>query len=185
MKTSTAFFFCFFYIFTFSQRHLTDVLIVKENNDSLRVKVDIPMIKESSRVNIDEDSFFRKVKVVDDNGKKLYTVQPQDIKELSFSDLDGKKKIYHKEISRNRLMQLLYDGNIKLYKQFIPQMHYTAIYYLFLDSKREPIKVGLFENNEKILLRITESKPELINKIKELKGGEDAMIEILKEFEES
>lgn len=183
MKTHILFFFSFFSIFTYAQKNLTEVLIVKQNYDSLRVKVDIPMTQELSRVQIDENSFFRKVKVVDDNGKKLYNIQPSEIKELSFIDLIGTKKIYHKENSKNRLMELLYDGNIKLYKQFIPETHYTAIYYLFLNSIGEPIKVGLFENNEKILLRITKPKPELENKIKNMKGSEEEMVNILKEFE--
>lgn len=100
MKTHILFFFSFFSIFTYAQKNLTEVLIVKQNYDSLRVKVDIPMTQELSRVQIDENSFFRKVKVVDDNGKKLYNIQPSEIKELSFIDLIGTKKFIIKKIRK-------------------------------------------------------------------------------------
>lgn len=76
------------------------------------------------------------------------------------------------------MMEILnYINN--LFQKHITQQFITC----FLNSIGEPIKVGLFENNEKILLRITKPKPELENKIKNMKGSEEEMVNILKEFE--
>lgn len=80
-------------------------------------------------------------------------------------------------------MELYYNGKIKVYKQFIPMDHYIGVYFWFIDPNGEPYKVGLFENNTKILLRITNSKPELKQMIETLKKDEDMIFQVLTEFE--
>lgn len=177
-----------FYLFVFgsyifAQKNITDVLIIKQNSDSLKAKMEITMIKNNGKILVSEVDFFKKLNVVDSNGEKLYKLKPNEIKELSFYDIDNKKRIYYKDPSKNQLMELYYNGKIKVFKQFVPMDHYIGIYFQFIQPDGRPYKVGLFENNTKILLRITESKPELKKMIKDLEKDEDGIIKILTEFE--
>ena len=80
-------------------------------------------------------------------------------------------------------MELYYNGKIKVYKQFVPMDHYVGVYFLFMQPDGSPYKVGLFENNTKILLRITDSKPELKKMIEGLQKDEDMIIKVLTEYE--
>ena len=172
----------FYTILIFSQNNIREVEIIKITKDTIHVKMNFAMIKHENEILVNEDSFFKKVKIVDDNGKKLYTIDPSEILQLSFLDLDNKKRIYHKDRDRNQLMYLLYSGKIRCYKQFVPMNYYVGVYYLFLQPNGSPFKVGLFENNVKILSRITSSKPELKNKIESMKNEQD-IVNILTEFE--
>lgn len=186
MKIYVLFVSLFFSTLFFSQVKLTDVLIVKQDNDSLHTKMNIGMIVKDGITYIDEVSLYKRVDVVDDNGKKLYTIKAKDIKELSFLALNDVKKKYLKDPSKNQLMEVLYDGKIKLYKQFVPTTHYMGTYMFFVQPNGEPFKVGLFENNIKILTRITASKPKLKVKIDALEKNytDEAIVQILKEFEQ-
>lgn len=179
-------FYLFFFITCFSaQSRITDVLIVKLNGDSIKVKLNISMFEQKGKIHVDENDFFRKLKTVDSDGNKLVIYKPNEIRELSFNDLSNKKRIYHKDPSKNQLMELIYNGKMKCYMQFTAMNGYNAIYFLFLQPDGQPFPVGLFENNKKIMLRITSSKPEMKNKIESLAYVEGSIAELLAEFEKS
>ena len=183
MKKFILFSFLVFCSSLLAQKNIIDVLIIKQNNDSLKVKMEIDMIKHHGKILVSENDFFKKLNIVDSNGAKLYKIKPNEIKEFSFDDFENNKRIYFKDPSRNQLMELYYNGKIKVYTQFVTMDHYVGVYFLFMQPDGSPYKVGLFENNTKILLRITDSKPELKKMIEGLQKDEDMIIKVLTEYE--
>ena len=168
-----------------AQSKLTSVLIVKKNGDSIRAKMKISIIPDLNRAIVEDAVFYRKIEVLSNSGEKLYTIRAKDVKELSFYDTNVEKRIYHKDPNKNQLMALLYNGRMKLYKQFVPMTHFMGYHYYFQNEDGTPYKVGLFENNAKILLRITASKPEFKERIEKSGTFEESMIKILHDFENS
>lgn len=169
--------------FLFSQDHLVDVTVIKPNNDTLRGKAKIMMDFVAGASKVDESAFYRKIKLVDETGKKVANISPSEIREFSFTDLSGKKRVYHKDPSKNQLMELLYNGKMKLYLQFVPMTHFMGYHYHYENEDGKPYKVGLFENDQKILMRITSSKPEVQEKVRSI-YSQKGMIDILAEFEQ-
>ncbi|WP_304344037.1 hypothetical protein [Chryseobacterium koreense] len=181
MKKISILTFLFFFVFYFAQ--IVDVKILKTSNDTINGKMKIFMSSDGDRVFIGEDGFYRRLRIVDENGKQLFSLKPNEIKKISFKDLKNKETIYEKDPDKNQLMKLVYDGKMKIYKQFIDMTHYLGIHFHYVQADGKPYKVGLFENDNKILTRITSTKPELKAKIDAIKNEEDIAM-VMKEFEE-
>lgn len=176
-------------ILVFSQNKITNVTVVKQDNDTLKVAMDVYMTRRNGEILVDDYSFHKQLTIVDAEGKKLYVLRPNEIKEVSFLDLNGNKRLYTSIHGKNKLRTVVYNGKIKLYKEWTTDGNWNpATYYEFVQENGLPVRnAGGGGSIERKLLKITESKPELKDKIKNM-GREISnakIAEILKEFEEN
>lgn len=108
-----------FGFFVNAQTALTEVLLVKKTGDSVSAKMDLGMISFSGRSLMETEKFYRKLNVLDSDGKKIEVVRPDEIRELSFTNFQGEKVRYIQDYPKNQLMRVLYEGKYKCYAQYL------------------------------------------------------------------
>lgn len=138
-----------------------------------------------NRNNIDIRSFLKTVIIVDDNNKKIESVKARDIKELSYTNLQGEPM---KFLNNGVLMKLeVYVGSkIKWYKHFRINAYDQSLRSIevFIDEKGNEYGVGMFNSLKKKLKELTQSKPELASEIENVKYDHDSILHIIKKYEE-
>lgn len=138
-----------------------------------------------NRNNIDIRSFLKTVIIVDDNNKKIESVKARDIKELSYTNLQGEPM---KFLNNGVLMKLeVYVGSkIKWYKHFRINAYDQSLRSIevFIDEKGNEYEVGMFNSLKKKLKELTQSKPELASEIENVKYDHDSILHIIKKYEE-
>lgn len=178
MKKTLFFFLSLISLLSFSQKFL-DARIIKIDNDTISSKMRIETIIFYKNV-INEASFYKVVRTVNENNDVAEKINAKDIKELKFTDLEGKVRIFVND--GNSLRELLFDGEkIKLYRGLSQNLYdgaNSSDYYL-IDSNQK--KYGL---TTKKILEATKSKPELAQDIKNWDRKIISLNEILKKYEE-
>lgn len=165
-------------IFSFSQKFL-EARIIKTDNDTINSKMKIETNIFYKNL-INEASFYKVVRTLNENNEVVEKIDARDIKELKFTDLEGKVRTFVND--GKFLKELLFDGEkIKFYRGLSQNLYDGAIssnYYLIdLDQK----KYGL---STKKILEATKSKPELAQDIKNWDRKINSLNEILKKYEE-
>jgi hypothetical protein len=178
MKKIIFFFLSLISIFSFSQKFL-DARIIKTDNDTINSKIRIETNMFYKNM-INEASFYKVVRTLNENNEVVEKIDAKDIKELKFTDLEGKVRTFVND--GKFLKELLFDGEkIKLYRGLSQNLYDGASssnYYL-IDSDQK--KYGL---SGKKILEATKSKPELAQDIKNWDRKIISLNEILKKYEE-
>lgn len=176
--------FILFSAITSAQKHI-DATIIKNTNDTIHSKIRINTTI-FDKYTIDERSFYRKIFLVDENGKKKGELK--EVKRLTFTDLLYEKRTYINDGSV--LKELVYEGKkISWHRRISPNTNggYSVhvIYYDYLiDKDGKKYKMGMFNNLRKNLIEATESKPELKSEIENLTMTNENILLILKKFDE-
>ena len=168
----------------FSQKNI-DAIIIKNNNDTISSKIKIYTNIFYKNI-INESSFYKSLILVDENGKKKDKIKASNVKELKFTDLEGKEKTYLN--GGKYLKELVYNGKkIKWYRDILQNMYDGSIQYVdyLIDNNGNEYKMGLFNNLKKKLLEATKSKPELATEIENTKLTYENILIILKKYDEN
>lgn len=160
-----------------------DVMIIKNNNDTIYSQLRIERNLFDRKL-IDEASFYRRLVLLDSNGKKTAKLKASDVKKLQFIDLKGVEKTYVN--GGDVLQRLVFDGKkIKWYKFLSQHMMDRSIQYFdyLVDQDNKRYNMGLFNSKRKKLLEATASKPELIDRIENSSLNDAEILGILSDFE--
>ncbi len=183
MKKSFIILFILMSTFSFSQKYI-DASITKSDNTTINSKIKIYTNIFYTKL-INEASFYRALLLVDDNGKKIEKIKAENVKELKFTDLEGKNRIYAND--GKALKEVMYDGTkIKWYRSISQNLYDSSIQYFdyLVDDKGQIYKMGLFNNIKKKLIEATKSKPELAAEIEITKLTNESMFNILQKYDQ-
>ncbi|MHA7609922.1 hypothetical protein ACV0BM_013825 [Elizabethkingia meningoseptica] len=183
MKKSFIIFFILISTFSFSQKYI-DASITKTDNTVINSKVKVyTNIFYTNLIN--EASFYRALILVDDNGRKIEKIKAENVKELKFTDFEGKSKTYLN--NGKALKELVYDGTkVKWYRAISQNLYDASIQYFdyLVDDKGQIYKMGLFNNIKKKLIEVTKSKPELATEIENTRMTNESMLRILQKYDQ-
>ncbi|WP_035587642.1 hypothetical protein [Elizabethkingia anophelis] len=183
MKKSFIILFILMSTFSFSQKYI-DASITKSDNTTINSKIKIYTNIFYTKL-INEASFYRALLLVDDNGKKIEKIKAENVKELKFTDLEGKNRIYVND--GKALKEVMYDGTkIKWYRSISQNLYDSSVQYFdyLVDDKGQIYKMGLFNNIKKKLIEATKSKPELAAEIEITKLTNESMFNILQKYDQ-
>jgi len=181
MKNTLCFLLGLFSTICFAQKSV-DAMIVKANKDTIYTKLKIQTNMFDSKL-INEASFYKKLVLLDNNGKKTDKLKAKDISKLKFTDLKGEEKVYI--FGGAALQRLMFEGKkISWYKMLSQHWDGSIQYFDYLvDSNNIRYEMGLFNSKIKKLKAATASKPELIDRIENTTLNDQGILEILTEFE--
>ena len=182
MKNTITLFFIIFYTSSFSQKYL-DAKIITQNNDTIYSRIKIRTNLFDKKL-IDENSFYRTMIMLDDNGKKTAKINASEVKELTFIDFYGKSKIYVN--NGKALMELIFSGKkIKWYYEISSNLYdgSASLSDYLVDENGKEYRLQFLKGYKRILLEVTKSKPELIAEIENTALTVDNVILILKKYE--
>lgn len=157
-------------------------VVVKNTNDTVKAKIRISTNIFSPDM-ITESSFYKVVRLVDDNHKKIEKINAKDIKELTFIFNDQKRTYVN---GGRKLKEVMYLGKIKWYRIFNQNPYDQSMQYgdEFIDEDGKSYSIGMFGARKATLLKAIKNNPELTQEIKELKAATtEDLINILKKYE--
>jgi len=157
-------------------------VVVKNTNDTVKAKIRISTNIFSPDM-VTESSFYKVVRLVDDNHKKIEKIDAKDIKELTFTFNDQKRTYVN---DGRKLKEVMYLGKIKWYRIFNQNLYDQSMQYgdEFIDEDGKSYSIGMFGGRRATLLKVIKNNPELIQEIKELKtAANEDIINILKKYE--
>jgi len=167
---------------SFSQKYL-DARIISQNNDTIYSKIKIRTNMFDKKL-IDENSFYRTILLLDENGKKKAKINATEVKELTFVDLNGKNKIYVN--NGKALMRVIFNGKkIKLYYEISSNLYDGSISLseYMIDENGKEYRRQFLSGYKRVLLEVTKSKPELIAEIENTPLTFANVILILEKYE--
>lgn len=152
----------------FSQKYL-DATIINSENDTIHSKIKVSGMLFNAD-NIDIRSFYNSVILVDNNLNVTQKIKSKNLKELIFDDASGNKLTF---VNKNGFLdQLLFDGKkIKWFRSFTQNLYDGSLSSsdYMIKENGEVVKLGgLGSRRKKKLKEITQSKPELAEKIDKL-----------------
>ncbi|UKB78951.1 hypothetical protein [Chryseobacterium sp. MEBOG07] len=163
-------------IFCFSQKYI-DGIIIKKDNDTINSKIRISTNIFNKKI-IDERSFYDFLVLVDESGEKKEIIKTRNVKELRFTDFNGKDRIYIDD--KGTFRQLMFSGEkTKWFRDIVVNSYDGSItyadYLVYKDGQELKIGGG-FTNTKKMLIKATAAKPELENQIKIMERFSDEYI---------
>jgi hypothetical protein len=182
MKSTITILLIIFSTFCYSQKSL-DAQIITFNNDTINSRIRIQTNLFNKKL-IDENSFYRRITIVDDTEAKISNIDASEVKELKFMDLNGTNKTY---VNNGKLlMELIYNGKrIKWYYEIRSNAYDGSISlseYL-IDENGKEYRLQFIRGFKRVLLEVIKSKPELVAEIKNTKITKDIMIAYLERYE--
>ena len=158
--------------FAFSQKTI-DAKIITFDNDTLRTKVKIATNMFDPTL-IYGSSFSPKVKTVNDEGKKV-VMEASQIKELSFTDFNGKNRVFvNNSENKKSLNEHLFNGKIlDWYRGYMATTGgENGTDFLFNKVTQKGIGVGYFTGLPKNkLIEFFSDEPEMSKFIQDMKSS--------------
>lgn len=162
---------------------LLDAIIVMNSNDTLKGKI-------SSQVNyfypdmIIESSFNSKIKFISSNGTTQKFKYDQ-IQLIKIVDLKSIERIFVFKKGYPRLLELLYDNQIKFYKNYYwNSMNATQDVSLdIFNEKGKKYRIGIFSSKKGKLKKLAKGKPTTLEFIANNKMTDENIIAVLKLYE--
>lgn len=157
---------------SFSQKTV-DAKIITFDNDTLRTKVKITTNMFDPSL-IYGSSFTPKIKTVDSDGKKV-TMEATTIKELSFNDFNGKKRVFvNNSENKKSLNEHLFNGKVlDWYRGYMATNGgENGFDFLFNKITNKGIGVGYFTGlPKKKLIEFFGDEPEMSPFIQDMKSS--------------
>lgn len=172
-------------IFCYSQKYI-DGIIIKKDNDTVNSKIRISTNIFNKKI-IDERSFYDVLVLVNENGERKEVIKTQNIKELRFTDFNGKDRIYIDD--KGTFRRLMFSGEkTKWFRDIVVNSYDGSItyadYLVYKDGQELKIGGG-FTNTKKMLIKATAAKPELENQIKIMERFSDEyIVNLLKKYDQ-
>lgn len=168
---------------TYAQSTYLDSKIITVNNDTIKSKIQVS-VNLFDKTLINEVSFYRTVKLVNDTYKKSEKIKAKDIKKIEFFDPKGEKRYYVND--NKQLKRLLYEGKLTWYRGLGYDSYNNIMQHhdYLIDKENNKYNLGLFNNKKKQLKEAVKSKPDLVKQIEdENQIDETVILKVLREFE--